>query len=557
MSALELRTAQACVDAITASLEESLKLLNERSKRIPKSPQGGPSAAADLSQSLQVGKKNVRAQYDRSCQRFGSAFAHGDRESLFVSSPYVVPILTILPGPETAIDALTQILLHLQQSVIANLEELDESFSLAALQDVVDSAENRSILAILQLQQRLITAGSTENAKPLPLLNALKSLPPPPDEEEVATPTATSPPGLPEDGFRPDHETPSLIPTKAITPPRSPRPLPHPSRRAASSTSIQRSLNESDFLADLPRSQTQYRPMATTVTKAGFFGFGKRTKVEAVVEPPDNPLVDEYLATAILDEYRNLGRAERAGSVSTIASSSTTEAEAPNIAAFLEGGSPTPHASPNRSESRLRGSLESWHRSSVVRHPDQEVLTSNRSLSSIKPNDLLPSEMNGYKGFCKGAWRQQIGDQKRAMDDRIRPAGIHNAARYWQCKECRFEGRLVAIDKKKGVHDPRVFRLADGVFFRWMWLFKSHISQKNSLPDPSRAIFGCLFCCAEIGSTQQFEGAQAFCLHLRDNHRDPLPTGEVLYRANCLVGRQAQIHESFDLNLVSRDGGLF
>ena len=34
-------------------------------------------------------------------------------------------------------------------------------------------------------------------------------------------------------------------------------------------------------------------------------------------------------------------------------------------------------------------------------------------------------------------------------------------------------------------------------------------------------------------------------------HREDLPSEEVLYRMNCLVGRQANLNEDFDINLMS------
>ena len=87
-------------------------------------------------------------------------------------------------------------------------------------------------------------------------------------------------------------------------------------------------------------------------------------------------------------------------------------------------------------------------------------------------------------------------------------------------------------------------------------MFKSHLVQKDALPDPTKSGFGCIFCCAEGKGTPTFEGIQAFMEHLSE-HRDPLPIGEVLYRMNCLVGRQAGVEEDFDINIVSKEGGLF
>ena len=537
---------------------------------------------------------------------------------------------------ETAKDALKDILIHLQQQVIANLEihkAHDTFLDFAALQDVSDSCQDRCVLILMQLQQRIITSGPIRNATPPPL-KAIGAIPtnralldPQYNTASIGRITASNAtsPDLPEEVFRPPGKPRSpLPPNRPLTPPHSPDPPVHPSLRNLSQVSIDRSYSNgrassqrsySDGRASsqsqyrpspipnggessqgqyrfspIPNGressqgqnrplpppnardvQNQYRPMATTVTTGGLFGFGKRTKVEPVVEPPENPLVDEYLATAIVDEY---GGMDRQSSVSTnrvsLIGSSILEPDPPNINPWPEVYSPrqqfaqhshqfsqsqnSQQSSPNPSD-RTRGSSDTLTRYPTGRPPNMEVLTSNRSIHSINPKDLLPSEMNKYGGFCKGAWRQQIGDRKKAMEERTRPGGMYNAAKYWQCKQCKFEGRLVVVDKKTSRFDMRVFKLVDGVQFRWEFMFKSHVVQKDALPDPTKSCFGCIFCCAEGRGTPTFEGVQAFMEHLTD-HRDPLPTGEILYRMNCLVGRQAGVEEDFDINIISRDGGF-
>ena len=416
----------------------------------------------------------------------------------------------------------------------------------------------------MQLSQRIIASGPTDNVTPPPLNTSSllnRSLPATPQEESGAGETSSSEAASSMNFATERHLSPGPARSgKPLTPPRSPQPLNVQHVRSNSRLSVERSISEDRFLSELrPPSQNQYRPMATTVSKPGLFGFGKRTKVEAVIEPPENPLVDEYLTTAILDEYRGIERAERASSVSTTRSSifgnSMMDVD-PATSGSPERESPTPLQSHSRSESRLRGSLEVWRsRSPPVHQSNLEVLMSNRSLSSIKPEDMLPSEMNSYGGFCKGAWRQQIGDKKRSMEERTRPGGMYNASRYWQCRQCKFEGRLVVMDKKNSKYDMRVFRLVDGIQFRWEFMFKSHMYQGANLPDPTHATYGCIFCCSEGKGTPTFVGIEKFMIHLIE-HRDPLPTGEVLYRMNCLVGRQAGTEDDFDINFVSREGGL-
>ena len=314
----------------------------------------------------------------------------------------------------------------------------------------------------------------------------------------------------------------------------------------------------------------QYKPMATTVTATGLFGIGKRTIVEPVVSPPENPLVDEYLAVAIEDANNGLSSdasiKSRTNSMST-AVSSINEADHPafNLCQAHQPSSPAPSQRPTDSlisfhtvchapSHRFSGSIKPLDFPYDASAATVDILSSNWSNNSINLKDLLPNEMNKYAGFCKGAWRQQIGDRKRALEERVRPGGMYNAAKYYQCKQCRFEGRLIPIDKKKSGFDMRVFKLVQGIQFRWEFMFKSHIQVKEAHSDPAKATFGCVFCCAEGKGTPMFGGIQTFMNHLVE-HRRSLPIGEVLYRMNCLVGRQAAIDEDFDINIISIEAG--
>lgn len=310
--------------------------------------------------------------------------------------------------------------------------------------------------------------------------------------------------------------------------------------------------------------------MATTVTTTGLFGIGKRTKVEPVVSPPENPLVDQYLAAAIEDANNglssNASNRSRSNSIST-AVSSIYEADHPAFNPWQGYQSSSLALSQRPTDSvismdtvrhvplhRFSGSIKSFDSQRRTSAATAEILSSGRSIHSINPKDLLPSEMNKCAGFCKGAWRQQIGDRKRAMEERVRPGGMYNAAKYYQCKQCKFEGRLVPVDKRKSGFDMRVFKLVQGIQFRWEFMFKSHIAVKEACSDPTKATFGCIFCCVEGRGTPMFGGIQPFMNHLVE-HREHLPTGEVLYRMNCLVGRQAAIEEDFDINIISTEGG--
>ncbi|KAI4245697.1 MAG: hypothetical protein L6R42_010113 [Xanthoria sp. 1 TBL-2021] len=178
------------------------------------------------------------------------------------------------------------------------------------------------------------------------------------------------------------------------------------------------------------------------------------------------------------------------------------------------------------------------------------IITANQDSPSA--TDLLPSEANKFSGFCKGAWRLQIGEYKKALEERQRPSSMYSTVRFWQCKSCKFEGRLVQLDRKTKDFDQQIM-LADGIQFRWVFLFKSHVECKDVNPNPLRSTFGCMFCCAEGRGTPVFRGAKALMDHMQE-HRIRLPLGEVLYRMNALVGEKAPPGADFDINLDAKEG---
>lgn len=137
---------------------------------------------------------------------------------------------------------------------------------------------------------------------------------------------------------------------------------------------------------------------------------------------------------------------------------------------------------------------------------------------------------------------------KKAITERQRPGGMYSANLYWRCQKCMFEGRMTA-DKgtKRKSYDTQVHN-TNGIQWRWLFLFKSHVYLNDILQNPQASTFGCIFCCGVGKGTPMFGGVQSFMNHLQQ-HRDSPPSGEVLYKMNCIVGRVADVREDFDINL--------
>lgn len=163
----------------------------------------------------------------------------------------------------------------------------------------------------------------------------------------------------------------------------------------------------------------------------------------------------------------------------------------------------------------------------------------------------LPSEENKYAGFCKGAWKLQLG-MKKAMNAEYRPAGMYGQIPFWRCQKCYFEGPMAGTSKATRSFDNNI-RRSNGIQYRWVFLAKSHVYVKD-IPKASNGTlgtFGCIFCCAETRQTPIFGNVKTLLEHLQ-LHRENVPGAELRDRTRCIVDRVAEPWEDFDINLPPR-----
>jgi len=543
--------------------------------------------------------------------------------------------------------ALKDIIILLQAQVITNLKvqwQEDVNVDFTALQDVSDSSQDRAILVLMQLQQRIITSGPIDNLRPPPLFAKLSS---PKERSPVLqsrrtsagaetynghhSPSSNDRQGQPRhDRLVPPmqrngmHKQSSPVqldrrlsqPVQAGAPSQQAPPVKYPetsqrSMPVQAKTPYQRpnqgyvpdffsgaSPTSSDGSWTSPPAYQDHRltpKVVTTITslgngkneksEKGHFAsvtklklFGTRSKATPVtISRNETSRIHELDASESAkpatqthqnDQPQNEqpARVQRLidhpappptpSSRYSVASTTTTSTpagsiyeppETPDFNPWIDRSlAVTPATTRTLNEPSCPSTLRSS--GSVRRAPTRISI----STSPWAPKEHLPSEENKFQGFCKGAWRAQIGDKKKALDERLRPGGMYNAARFWQCSKCNFEGRLLMLDKKTKAVDRRVLT-ADGVQFRWDFLFKSHTERKEASSDFLSATFGCIFCTAEGRGTPIFGGAQMLMAHLQE-HRERLPSGEVLYRMNALVGPRAALDEDFDINIVSKEG---
>ena len=599
MSGLELLAVVACVAAVCSAYRDGAELVSQiKAKRkarkaLQQEVLSEYSSTTELELSLKRGGGVVRSQYDRDFRRYGATFANGDRKLLPCS---YLNILTHL-GLETARDALKDIIIHLQGQVISNLKiqwQQDTFVDFNVLQDVSDESQDRAILVLMQLQQRIITSAPIEELEPPFLVSSPKPLNNHTPQRPLPQITSPSTPSSPQ-----RFDIPSIaLPAPPVYRPSAP--LKYSStgdvvaekkshfasvtriaffgrRLNTAKKSLDGSVNSKFIMSPLQNHHRDQKTRRRDVGMMQALNHQPDLAIEALdpISRPNAPSQDVSIikdfkhsplpALEVLDvasransESQDMGifkelnpgpyislelldPSSRPISIAT-PTSGTFEPETPDFNPWVVQRSPSPS----------QGSHVSFSSGSRRRIPTStlEVVMTNSDLS-VSSKDLLPGEANKFAGFCKGAWRLQIGDKKKAMEERQRPDRMYSAKPYWQCSKCKFEGRMIVHDRKNKGFDTRVIT-EGGVRFRWEFLFKSHIESKESTSDPSHACYGCIFCCVEGRGTPIFGGIKSFITHLQ-GHNDHLPTGEVLYRMNCLVGRSAAHSEDFDINLVGRN----
>jgi len=186
----------------------------------------------------------------------------------------------------------------------------------------------------------------------------------------------------------------------------------------------------------------------------------------------------------------------------------------------------------------------------------------------------LPSEKNNFAGFCKGAWKLQLG-LKKAFTTEFRPEGMYSTVPFWRCSKCYYEGPMMIASSSsssstnggssfgsRSKSKPKPTRTFDtrlrihpptGIRYRWSFLAKSHVATSRVLPgtDGSAGTFGCIFCCAERRTAApMFGNLSSFMEHLAQEHRTmSVDVVEALReRIRCVVGREAGREEDFDVN---------
>ena len=166
------------------------------------------------------------------------------------------------------------------------------------------------------------------------------------------------------------------------------------------------------------------------------------------------------------------------------------------------------------------------------------------------PNDLVtetasPRSKDPYGGFCKGAYKLQVGLVGESMKICNQSTSGTGQSFYWTCasSKCCFEGPACKVGKSWEFDNT--VRATEGVRYRWTLLAKSHVAMskvKNHMYE-----YRCVFCAEQGQPTSIHYGDRAFLDHITIHRNQPysaLSSEKVV----CVKGTVAVDHQVFDVN---------
>ena len=177
----------------------------------------------------------------------------------------------------------------------------------------------------------------------------------------------------------------------------------------------------------------------------------------------------------------------------------------------------------------------------------------SHAISNPLPGLITPSSENNYGGFCKSAWKLQVGERD-GIKVRKEMGPTTSMIHVWGCanRKCAFQTNIFGV-LKHPTFDPRVHESSSAIRFRWSFLAKSHVVQPKVVNGSYS--YKCILCCSEGDSTPVFGGIDTLLKHL-EIHRDKPVPAVLLHHAGCIMDRFAPDDEDFDLNIVPSTHGV-
>ena len=175
--------------------------------------------------------------------------------------------------------------------------------------------------------------------------------------------------------------------------------------------------------------------------------------------------------------------------------------------------------------------------------------TISRTQSSPQPS--LSGSKNPYDGFCKCAYKLQVGLDKESVKIRNQSTSMTGQSNYFACAstKCAFEGPALSHGKTWAFDES--VRVANAVQYRWTFLAKSHVAM--SRVKKGQFDYLCVFCDRETEQPPAvYRSEKGFIEHVA-THRGQHPATLLSDKVLCITGRVALEDEPFDINLTPRD----
>jgi len=220
---------------------------------------------------------------------------------------------------------------------------------------------------------------------------------------------------------------------------------------------------------------------------------------------------------------------------------------------LVEGVSPQPVS--NRPQRKMPF-MPRWRTSLETAHVTEESSKTPKGLpmiSRMKSSPQTPSKLatkDPCGGFCMGAYKLQMGldeESVELMNQSVSPTG---QSYYWKCanSECVFETPALKT-RKTWTFDDKVHSF-NGVQFRWTFLTKSHVAMRRA--KGRKYDYQCVFCVRSDQERTIYRSENAFIEHV-STHRGEYPMA--CARVICINGVASE-EEDFDINLRPLDETL-
>ena len=605
MSGMEVVAVISCVAAVVCAYKDGGNIVKQiKAKRAAKR---APAPTETLETSLQRGPPAVEEAKDQGIEKYGPRYAYSrDREC----EGYHDLFNLLISNPAIAVEALRDILIHLQGTLLKHLWSAQEDDNIQDFNIVVETSDHgriRSVMVLNELYMRMAQAA--------PLQRELSG------PSRVQTLDSIADSRLPWD--RQDHpsdDTQNLpIFSDGLQTQRHPSTQNTPLRQdhiVDSETGLKGKPNKRWFHASRTGKGHQNSIQSNSYT-SGHHGTAStitmsddssKMRPNGVISPrrsaslgetegtpqiqqhrstdafspltwqqspelSSNPWVSEESASSNVDYASSPSSPALKQGVQHLRSSSGTvvsgshslvhgsRISTPDMESKTGAVSSRDNKHPARDAKATKIRIPTWPRKRSSTEATQ--LSETRSLSqdsdrngSVSPprrhvGPSLESSTTGtqnlYGGFCLGAYKLQVGFPDEGFKLRNQSVALTGQAQYWACANSHCVFDGPARRMDRGWGFSTVIKVAYGVQYRWTFLAKSHVA----LPKSKNREFDyqCPFCVAQRQPPGPYRTVHAFMEHV-STHRGQEPESSISDKIICIFGRVAQTDEAFDINLT-------